>query len=202
MIGIGLCTIYIGVSGTLKGEKTLILIVSIVLGLSIGTMLNIDGGINNLGEYIGRRFKKAGNEAGSIAEGFITASLLFCVGALTIVGSLNAGLTGDNEMLFTKSLLDLISSAILSASLGIGVIFAAAFVLVFQGSIVILAQFLQPILTESAIAELTCAGSLMILALGFNLIGVTKIKVANYLPALIIAPLVTWILGNFNGINI
>lgn len=197
MVGIGLCTIYIGISGTLKGENTLILIVSTVLGVALGTGLNIDGRINNLGDYIGSRFKKAGSETTSIAEGFVTASLLFCVGALTIVGSLNAGLTGDNELLFTKSLLDLISSIILTASLGIGVIFAAAFVLVFQGSIVILAQYLQPVLTESAIDELTCAGSLMILALGFNLIGITKIKVANYLPALIIAPLITWALAHF-----
>jgi uncharacterized membrane protein YqgA involved in biofilm formation len=197
MVGIGLCTIYIGISGTLKGENTLILIVSIVIGVAMGTGLNIDGHINNLGDNIGRLFKKLGSETTSIAEGFVTASLLFCVGALTIVGSLNAGLTGDNEMLFTKSLLDLISSAILTASLGIGVIFAAAFVLVFQGGIVILAQYLQPILTESAIAELTCAGSLMILGLGLNLVGITKIKVANYLPALIFAPLITWTLTFF-----
>jgi uncharacterized membrane protein YqgA involved in biofilm formation len=126
MIGIGLCTIYIGISGALKGENTLILIVSIVVGAVIGTWLDIDGRINALGDWIGKRFKKADSGNVSIAEGFVTASLLFCIGALTIVGSLNAGLTGDNEMLFTKSLLDLISSAILSVSLGIGVMFAAA----------------------------------------------------------------------------
>jgi hypothetical protein len=116
---------------------------------------------------------------------------------MTIVGSLNAGLTGDNEMLFTKSLLDLISSAVLSVSLGIGVMFAAAFVFVFQGSIVLLAQFLQPVMTDSVIAEITCAGSLMILALGLNLIGIAKIKVADFLPALIIAPLISWIFIQF-----
>lgn len=194
MTGIGLCTVYIGISGTLKGENTLILIISIVLGVATGTGMDIDGRINMLGDWIGNRFRKSGGETATIAQGFITASLLFCIGAMTIVGSLNAGLSGDNEMLFTKSLLDLISSAILAASLGIGVIFAAAFVFVFQGSIVMMAQYLQPILTESAINELTCAGSLMILALGLNLIGVTKIKVANYLPALIIAPLISWVL--------
>ncbi|HAF60297.1 MAG TPA: DUF554 domain-containing protein [Clostridiales bacterium UBA9856] len=197
MIGIGLCTIYIGISGALKGENTLILIVSIVVGAVIGTWLDIDGRINALGDWIGKRFKKADSGNVSIAEGFVTASLLFCIGALTIVGSLNAGLTGDNEMLFTKSLLDLISSAILSVSLGIGVMFAAAFVFVFQGSIVLLAQSLQPVLTDSAIAEITCAGSVMIIALGLNLIGLAKIKVANYLPAIFVAPVICWILTLF-----
>lgn len=197
MIGIGLCTIYIGISGALKGENTLILIVSIVVGAVIGTWLDIDGRINALGDWIGKRFKKADSGNVSIAEGFVTASLLFCIGALTIVGSLNAGLTGDNEMLFTKSLLDLISSAILSVSLGIGVMFAAAFVLIFQGSIVLLAQSLQPVLTDSVIAEITCAGSVMIIALGLNLIGLAKIKVANYLPAIFVAPVICWILTLF-----
>lgn len=197
MTGIGLCTIYIGISGTLKGENTLILIVSIAIGAAVGTGLGIDEKISWLGEAIERRVgKKGGKGSTSVAQGFITASLLFCVGALTIVGSLNAGLNGDNEMLFTKSVLDLISAAILTASLGIGVIFAAAFVFVFQGTIVLLAQYLQPILTDFAIAELTCAGSLLILALGFNLIGITKIKVANYLPALVIAPLIVWVISN------
>jgi len=194
MTGIGLCTIYIGISGTLKGENALILIISIVLGVAIGTGLDIDKRINSLGEFIEKRLKKEGDDSASIAQGFITASLLFCIGAMTIVGSLNAGLRGDNEMLLTKSVLDLISSTVLSASLGIGVLFAAAFVLIFQGSIVLLAQFLQPVMTDSAIAEMTCAGSLMILALGLNLIGITKIKVANYLPALIIAPVIAWLI--------
>lgn len=194
MLGIGLCTIYIGISGALKGENTLILIISIVIGAIIGTFLDIDKRVNALGEWIGTRFKKSDNNTVSISEGFVTGCLLFCIGAMTIVGSLNAGLAGDNEMLFTKSLLDLISSMMLSVSLGIGVLFSAAFVLVFQGSIVLLAHSLQPILTSSAIAEITCAGSIMIVALGLNIIGVTKIKVANYLPALIIVPILCSIL--------
>ena len=138
MTGIGLCTIYIGISGTLKGENALILIISIVLGVAIGTGLDIDKRINSLGEFIEKRLKKEGDDSASIAQGFITASLLFCIGAMTIVGSLNAGLRGDNEMLFTKTVLDLISSTVMSASVGNGVLFAAAFVLVFQGTIVVL----------------------------------------------------------------
>ena len=197
MLGIGLCTIYIGIAGALKGENTLILIGSIVLGAIAGTYLDADGKLNSLGGYIGSRFKNAGDGASRIAEGFVTASLLFCMGAMTIVGSLNAGLTGDNTMIFTKSLLDLFSSAILSASLGIGVLFSAAFVFLFQGLIVLLARFIAPLLTESAIAEMTCAGSVLIIALGLNLIGLTKIKVADYLPAIIIAPVLCLIASLF-----
>ncbi|CAB1262397.1 DUF554 domain-containing protein [Clostridium sp. MT-14] len=193
MVGIGLCTVYIGISGTLKGKNTLILIISIVIGTIIGTWIDIDKRINALGEWIGKRFRASSDNSISVAEGFVTASLLFCIGAMTIVGSLNAGLIGDNTMLFTKSVLDLISSTILSVSLGIGVLFSASFVFIFQGAIVLLAQFLQPILTNSAIGEITCTGSLMIIALGLNIIGVTKIKVANYLPAIIVTPILCWI---------
>lgn len=194
MKAIGLCTIYIGVSGTLKGENTLVLILSMVFGTAVGTLLNLDGQITRLADFVERRFKKENGQV-SLAEGFVTASLLFCIGAMTIVGSLNAGLRGDYEMLFTKSLLDLISACMLSVTLGFGVMCSAPFVLVFQGAIVLLAQFLAPILTTACIAEVTCAGSLMILALGLNLIGLTKFKVANYLPALVFVPLFVWLLG-------
>jgi len=192
MIGLGLCTVYIGITGTLKGENALILIFSIVIGTIIGTWLDIDKQVNAFGDWIGKRFKTSGNSV-SIAEGFVTGSLLFCIGAMAIVGSLNAGLSGDNEMLFTKSVLDFISSIVLAASLGIGVLFSAAIILVYQGSIVLLAQFLKPILTDATIAEITCAGSLIILALGLNIVGITKIKVANYLPAILVAPILSWL---------
>ena len=196
MTGIGLCTVYIGISGSLKGENTIILIISMVIGVAIGTALDIDGAINRMGAYLENRFSKEGSDV-SIARGFVTASLLFCIGAMTVVGSINAGLTGDNEMLFTKSILDFISSIMLSVSLGIGVLFSAAFVFVFQGALALCAGFLAPIMSDSAVNELICAGSLMILALGLNIIGITKIKVANYLPALIIAPLIINLLQLF-----
>lgn len=197
MLGIGLCTVYIGISGALKGENTLILIGSIVLGAIIGTAVDLDRRLNGLGEWIGRRLNKTDGKV-SVAEGFVTASLLFCIGSMTIVGSLQSGLTGDNETIFIKSLLDLVSSLILSVSLGAGVVCAAAFVFVFQGALVLLARYLAPVLTASAVNELTCAGSIIIIALGLNLIGVAKIKVANYLPAIIIAPLIVWIVSLFS----
>lgn len=200
MMALALCTLYIGVDGMLNGANVLLIIIAMVLGSIVGFLLNIDGGIEALGRWVESRFSKS--PSGTVARGFVTASLLFCVGAMTVVGSLNAGISGDNSLLYTKSLLDLVSSMMLSVTLGIGVLFAAAFVLVFQGALVLLAQVLQPLLTDGAVAAMTCAGSLMILALGLNLIGATKIKVANYLPSLVFAPLLWWLfsLPVFGGI--
>lgn len=192
MKGIGLCTLYIGISGSLKGENTLVLIISMVFGIAIGTLIDIDDKINRLGRMVEHRFSKADGTV-SVSEGFVTASLLFCIGAMTIVGSLNAGLSGDNEMLFTKSVLDFVSAIMLSVSLGIGVLCSSVFVLVFQGAIVLLAQFISPVLTDAAIAEMTCAGSVMIIGLSLNILGITKIKTANMLPALVIVPVVCYI---------
>ena len=189
MTAIGLCTVYLGIDGALAGDNVLVLILSMIVGTAIGTLLDLDGGISRLGSWIEKKFQKKSGHAVSVAEGFITASLLFCVGAMTIVGSLNSGLRGDHSLIFTKSLLDLFSSMMLSASLGIGVLCSAVFVLIFQGGLVLLSQVIAPVLTDAAIAEITCAGSLMILALSLNLLGITKIKVANLLPAMLVAPL-------------
>jgi uncharacterized membrane protein YqgA involved in biofilm formation len=146
-----------------------------------------------------KKFQRPGEKSG-IAQAFVTASLLFCVGAMTIVGSLTAGLTGDNEMLFTKSVLDLISSSMLSVSLGIGVLFSSLFVLVFQGAIVLCAGLLEPFLNTSAINEIICSGSLLIIGLGLNMLGVTKIKIANYLPAFFFAPVLLKLVSLIPGI--
>ena len=195
MVAIGLCTVYIGISGCLEGENTIVLIISMVLGGLLGTLIDIDKGINTLGRKLEDKISK--NIEISLAKGFVSASLLFCVGAMTIVGSLNAGLKGDNELLLTKALLDLISSTILASTLGIGVMFASVTALVYQGLLVLLAGFLAPFLTTAAIAEITCAGSLLILALGLNLLKITDIKVANFLPAIIIAPIALYIINLF-----
>ena len=188
MTAIALCTVYIGIDGALEGSNTIVLILSMVLGTIVGTLLDLDGKINRLGQWTERKLKREGQET-SIAQGFVTASLLFCVGAMTVVGSLNAGLSGDNKLLYTKSILDLISSCMLASTLGVGVLFAAAFVFVFQGALVLGAGLLQSLLTDSAmIAEMTSAGSLMIIALGLNLLGITKLKAADMLPAIVFAP--------------
>jgi uncharacterized membrane protein YqgA involved in biofilm formation len=182
---IGLCTLCIGMSGALESDKIVVMIVSMVVGTALGTLVGVENGITKLSEKIERKFKKEGEES-SIAEGFVTASLVFCVGAMTIVGSLQSGLTGDHSMLITKATLDLVSSLIFAASLGIGVMLAAAFVLVFQGGIVLIAQAAAPFLTDYVIGEMTCVGSILIMALGMNIIGVTNFKVMNYLPAIFI----------------
>ncbi len=143
--GLALCVIYIGVAGSLEGDNTIVLILSIAIGAMIGQALDLDRRLNSLANGLEKRFRKEGDTT-SVAEGFVTTSLLFCVGALTVVGSLQAGLTGNNEMLFTKSGLDTISAIIFASSLGYGVLFSAGFVLVFQGAIVLLAQFLAPLM--------------------------------------------------------
>lgn len=190
MMAIGLCTVYIGIDGALAGENTIVLIVSMVLGTILGTLLDIDGKINGIGLWIEKKMSK-GDGSVSVAQGFMTASLLFCVGSMTIVGSLNAGLFGDNTLLFTKATLDLISSCMLASSLGIGVVFAAAFVFVFQGVLVLLSSLLGGLLSDPAlVSEIICAGSVTIIGLGLNLLNITKIKVANMLPAMLLVPLV------------
>lgn len=192
MTALGLCTVYIGVDGLLGGVNVLLVILSMVLGAIVGFLLNIDGAITRLGTRVEEALSRKKSD-GMLAQGFVTASLVFCVGAMTVVGSLNSGLSGDHTLIYTKSLLDLCSSMMLSVSLGAGVLLSALFVLVFQGSLVLLAGVLQPLLTEGAVSALVCVGSLMILALGLNLIGATKLKVANFLPALVFAPAAWWL---------
>ena len=197
MIALGLFTLYIGMDGALGTQSPLIVVASLVLGAIVGTLLNIDGAINRLGLWAERRFNRGEGEKVSLAEGFMTASLLFCVGAMTVNGAIEAGVQGKNTLFYTKALMDLCSSMMLAAGLGLGVMLSAAFVLVFQGLLVLLAGWIAPVLTPAAIAEMTAAGSLIMVGLGLNLLGVTKIKVADYLPAIVFAPVICWIVSLF-----
>lgn len=189
MIGLGACTLYIGISGSLCGENVLIVIASVVLGVISGTLLNIDGAINKMAQSVEKKFRKDGQGV-SIAEGLVTATLLFCVGSMTVTGSIQAGLTGDNSVLITKATLDLVSSMMLASSLGVGVVLASVSVLVIQGGLVLLAGLLAPFMSTGAINEMTCVGSILIIMIGTNLMGITKIKVADFLPAIIFAPII------------
>ena len=189
MIGLGACTLYIGISGSLCGENVLIVIASVVLGAILGTLCNMDGAINSLAKKVETKFKKDG-ESASLAEGLVTATLLFCVGSMTVTGSLQAGLTGDSSVLITKAALDFVSSMMLASSLGFGVLLAAVSVLVIQGGLVLVAGLIAPFMSTGAINEMTCVGSLLIMMIGTNLMGITKIKVADYLPAIILAPVI------------
>ena len=179
---VALAVVYIGIDGMMGGEKTLVLILSLVLGGVIGTVLNLDHYLERLGQSVERKFKLRKDV--SIAEGFISATLLFCVGAMTVVGALRSGLSGDHEMQYTKATLDFISSIVLASTLGFGVMLSSVSVLVIQGSITLFASFLAPYLSQVVIAEMTCVGSVLILALALNLLGVTKIKLMNYAPAI------------------
>jgi len=196
MTGLGACTLYIGISGSLCGENVLLLIASVVLGVITGTLLDIDGAINKLAEKVEQKFQKGGKKV-SVAEGLVTATLLFCVGSMTVTGSIQAGLTGDNTILFTKSTLDLVSSMMLASSLGIGVMLAAVSVFVLQGGLVLLAGLIAPVMSAGAINEMTCAGSLLIVMIGTNMMGMTKIKVADFLPAILYAPIIYNLLALF-----
>ena len=179
--GLALCVLYIGIKGSLVGTNTLVTILSLVLGAILGELLNIDGAIERLGAWAQRKLSKGGSRLG---EGFVTASLLFCVGSMAVVGSLQSGLTGNHETIFTKSMLDFVSAIILASTLGLGVCLSGIFVLVYQGAIVLLARWAAPILSDYVVAEMSCAGSLLIVALGLNMLGITKLKVANLLPAM------------------
>lgn len=184
-VAVALAVLYIGIDGMMSGENTLVLVLSMVIGTLIGTLLDLDRHLNNLGEKIENKVKTK-NQNGRIAEGFVSATLLFCVGAMTIVGALQSGLSGNHEMQFTKAILDLISSIILASTLGWGVILAAGSVFAIQGSIVLLAQFVAPYLNDYVIAEMTCAGSVLIVGLALNLLGITKIKLMNLLPSIFV----------------
>ena len=186
MKGLGLCTLYLGISGSLKGENSLILIISMVVGALIGEGIDLDAKLNHFGLWLENKFKSKDGGKVSIAEGFVSASLLFCVGAMTIVGSLQSGLQGNHEMLFNKSMLDGVAAVIFASTMGVGVMLSGAFVFVYQGTITLAAQWVAPFLTDTIIAEMTCVGSVIIIGLALNMLGITKLKVMNYVPAIFI----------------
>lgn len=187
MKGLGLCTLFVGIDGMLGGSNALITIISVAVGAVIGELCDLDGHLNRFAEGLEARFKKGrGGSGPSLAEGFVTASLVFCVGAMTIVGALNDGLTGNHEMLFTKATLDFVSSIIFASSLGLGVMLSAAAVFTIEGGVACLASLVAPILQQNAntVPEMTVVGSVLIVGISLNLLGVTKLKVMNYVPAI------------------
>lgn len=185
MNGLALCVIFIGISGALKGENILLTIVSIAIGGVIGEVIDLDRRLNRLGSTIENRFAREGQEI-SLAQGFVAASLLFCVGAMAVVGSLQSGLSGNHETLFAKSVIDGISALIMASTLGYGVMLSSVMLLVYEGGITLSATLLEPFLTQSVVADMTCIGSLLIIAIGFNMLRMTKVKVINLVPAIFI----------------
>ena len=187
MEGMALCVLYIGISGSLKGQNTLIAIISIAIGAVVGELLDLDRRMHTLGDWVQAKTARlihTQEGAPSVADGFVAASLLFCVGAMAIVGSLENGLTGNYDTLKAKSVIDGIAAIVFASSLGVGVAFSAAAIFVYQGAISLAAGLLAPLLSDTVIAEMTCVGSLLIVALSLNMLNVTKIKVMNLVPAI------------------
>lgn len=184
MKGISLAVILIGLQMALKTRDILIVIFSIVIGGVIGEIIDIEDGLNRFGETLKKRFN---NDNDLFVQGFVQASLIYCVGAMAIMGAIQDGLNNDPTILLNKSILDGTSSIAFSATFGIGVAFSALPVLIYQGGISILASWVQNYLTEPIVNEMTATGGLLILAIGLNIAGATKIRVGNLLPALLVA---------------
>lgn len=198
MSGLALCIIYMGISGALECQHVLICIISMVVGGLIGELIDIDKGLNSLGDKIEEKLNKGKVDVSkkkvSISQGFVSASLLFCVGAMAVVGALNSGLFGNNDTLFAKSALDGVSSFLFSLTMGIGVLLSAVAVFLYEGIIACGAFLLKGVLSTAVITEMNAVGSLLILALGINMILKANIKVANLLPAMFV-PIIFGIIG-------
>ena len=187
---VAFAVILIGLKMAWKTDAFIILICSLSFGTIIGELVRIEDRVNNLGSWLEERFAKPGS---SISKGFVTTSLLYCVGSMAIVGALESGLTGNHDTLFAKSVLDGLGSIIFAASMGIGVLFSAASVFLYQGFITVSASFIKQFLTPEVITQMSAVGGLLIVAMGFNMLEVVKIKVGNCLPAIFI-PLVYYML--------
>jgi len=201
MCSIGFITLIIGVQSAIGTSSILLVTVFLVLGTLIGVSLKIDDRMNGAADYMKLKLKNTRLASGSFGEGFITTSILFCVGSMTVVGSIEAGLNGNYEIIIAKSVMDLVSATAFASALGAGVIFSALTVLVVQGGITLLAGAASGFLTTELVTEMSAVGGAMFLGMGFNLIGISdkKIKVGDMLPAIFLPllyfPLRDWILS-------
>ncbi len=190
MQAVSLAVILIGIQTALKSDDILMVILSLSVGSVLGEFARIEYRLESLGQWLENRFS---NQGGSISNGFVTASLVFCVGSMAIVGSLESGLTGNQQTLYAKSALDGITSIIFASTLGAGVILSSVAVLLYQGTITILAVFIKPYLIPEVVSQMSSVGGVLIAAIGINLLGPIKIKVGNMLPAVFI-PLIYYVL--------
>ena len=182
---IGLCVCIIGITGAIKGNPML-LVVSLALGAFAGELLRIEDGLNKLGLWLQKTLSSQ-EDTSTFAEGFVVATLLFCVGAMAILGPIESGLGHDRSTIYTKSILDGVSAMVLASSLGLGVLLSAAVILIYQGSIEFFAGHVQSLLSDALITQFSAVGSVMILGIGLNMALNANIKVANLLPGLLFA---------------
>ncbi len=178
----GLISIGIGISGAIGSNNQLIPILALVLGSVLGELLHIDSGVTRVGSWLQARFGRFG----PITEGFVSASLVFAVGAMAIMGALDSGLKNDHSILLAKSAIDLATAVAFAGSLGIGVAFSGLSVLVVEGGMALLASLLTGVLTQAVITEITVTGSLMLIGIGLNMLGLTKLRIMNMTPALLL----------------
>lgn len=197
--GMGLFTAAMGLQMFLKTENPLIVLGALLIGTLLGEWWRIEDGLQNLGKVLEQRFSKADDDGSNkFVRGFLTASLLFCVGPMTILGSIQDGLTGDYNLLAVKSVLDGFAALAFTSTLGIGVMFSTIIILVYQGGISLLAAQLNAIVTTSMMNELTATGGVILLGLAISsLLEIKKIRVGNMLPGLLVAPVIVWVLGLF-----
>lgn len=195
--GIGLAVLLIGGSMALQTKNPLIIILSLVLGGILGEWIDIELRLQKLGEWLECKFSKKGQGSG-FTKAFVTTSLIYCVGAMAIMGSLESGLTGRHNILFAKSMLDGITALIFASSMGIGVLVSALPVLLYQGAITMAAGLLQTVLSSQVIAEMSAAGGLLILGIGFNILEIKEIKAGNLLPAIIVVVPITLLFTKFH----
>jgi uncharacterized membrane protein YqgA involved in biofilm formation len=194
--GMGLFTAAIGIQMFLKTENPLIVLGALLIGALLGEWWGIEDGLQNLGAWLEKRFSKNDGDSNRFIRGFLTASLLFCVGPMTILGSIQDGLTGDYSLLAVKSVLDGFASLAFASTLGMGVLFSTVIILVYQGGISLLAAQLNAIVTPAMMNELTAAGGVILIGLAISsLLEIKQIRTGNFLPALAIAPLIVWILS-------
>lgn len=192
MQAVALSIMLIGIKSALGSSDLLIIIISLAAGALIGEFIGIEAYLKRLGDFLERKFAKPKTGKTSLSTAFVTASLLYCVGSMAIVGSLESGLTGNHDTLFAKAFLDGITSIILTASLGFGVMFSAGAVLVYQGAITLAAGIMKPFLIPAVVAQMSATGGLLILAIGLNILREKKIAVGNMLPAIFL-PLVYYL---------
>lgn len=184
MSGVGLSVVLIGMKSALSSDSMMVVIFSVILGAVIGEFLKIEEKLERLGSYLESRVASKSSDQSSFARGFVTASLVFCVGSMAIVGSLESGLTGSHQTLFAKSVLDGVTSIIFASTLGLGVLFSSLAVFIYQGLITLMAVFLKGYLLTETISQMTSVGGLLILAIGFNMLKITTIRVGNLLPGI------------------
>lgn len=190
----GLVTMVVGIQMALETKNILIVIFSLVIGTVIGELVNIEALVNRVGQKLERKFSKT--KDGRFAQAFVATSLLFCVGPMTILGSIQDGLTGDYSLLATKSMLDGFAAMMFAAAMGVGVLFSALTVLMIQGGLTLFAGSLSGLMTQAVITEITGIGGVMVISIGLGIVGIKKLNTANMLPALAVAPIIVLILSN------